>query len=237
MISESAIGSSDAVSDDEKAARLSATALLVQETGIVYNFGVEEGGVRKFFGLFTNTQCNSLLVNVSSGAITTSSPWLHDRDAVSFTRNQSSVSDANKNRALSNIGLDFVRIDYSVIGTTLDDQLFNQIANAKGLVVNNHPDGLCVYIRSRGTNSSSSVNFFTIRDATTVACLTLRSTDKTLTIGGSFAFSVNCVYYIKQNLTNAQKQQARANIGVQSADELLADADFIAQLKTKLGIG
>lgn len=235
VISESAIGSSDAVSDDEKAARLSATALLVQETGVVYNFGVEEGGLRKFFGLFTNSLCNCLLVDVSSGAITTSTPWIHDQDAVSFTRNQSSVSDANKNRALSNIGLDFVRIDYSVIGTTLDDQLFNQIANAKGLVVNNLPEGLCVYIRARGTNPP--VNFFTIRDATTVACLTLRNTDKTLTIGGSFAFSANCVYYIKQNLTNAQKQQARTNIGVKSADELLADDNFIAQLKTKLGIG
>lgn len=38
VISESAIGSSDAVSDDEKEARLAATALLVQETGLLYNF-------------------------------------------------------------------------------------------------------------------------------------------------------------------------------------------------------
>lgn len=42
--------------------------------------------------------------------------------------------------------------------------------------------------------------------------------------------------YIKQTLTDAQKQQARTNMGVQSADELLENADFIAQLKTKLGL-
>lgn len=35
---------------------------------------------------------------------------------------------------------------------------------------------------------------------------------------------------------DTQKQQARTNIGVKSADELLEDVDFIAQLKTKLGI-
>lgn len=105
VISESVIGSSDAVSDDEKAARLSATALLVKETGIVYNFGIEEGSFRKFFGLFTNTQCHSLLVTVSSGAITTTIPWLHDQDAVSFTRDQSMVPDTQKQRARSNIGV------------------------------------------------------------------------------------------------------------------------------------
>ena len=42
------------------------------------------------------------------------------------------------------------------------------------------------------------------------------------------------VKFSKQIITDAQKQQARTNIGVQSADELLEDADFIAQLKTKL---
>lgn len=41
-------------------------------------------------------------------------------------------------------------------------------------------------------------------------------------------------YGVSQNLTDTHKQQARTNIGVQSADELLEDADFIAQLKTKL---
>ena len=35
----------------------------------------------------------------------------------------------------------------------------------------------------------------------------------------------------------SEQAQARANIGVQSADELLADDDFIVSLKTKLGIG
>lgn len=141
-------------------------------------------------------------------------------------------SNAQQDVALSNIGLDFVHIDYSVIGTTLNDQLFNQIANAKGVIINNPPDGLYVYTRARGTGFP--VNFFTIRDAATITAYTLSDTDKKLTLSGTFSFSANCVYYINQTLTDTQKQQARTNIGVQSADELLEDADFIAQLKTKL---
>lgn len=212
VISESAIGSSDAVSNDEKAARLSATALLVQETGLLYNFSISSGGSRRFYGQFSNSFCTALNVNETTGVITSSFAYLYDPSAVSFNRDQSSVSDDNKNKALGNIGLDFVRIDYSVIGTTLDDQLFNQIANAKGLVVNNHPNGLCVYTRTRGIGFP--VNFFTIRDATTITACTLSDTDKKLTLSGTFAFSANCVYYIKQTLTNTQKQQALSNIGL-----------------------
>jgi hypothetical protein len=141
-------------------------------------------------------------------------------------------SNAQQDVALSNIGLDFVHIDYSVIGTTLNDQLFNQIANAKGVIINNHPNGLYVYTRARGIGFP--VTFFTIRDATTITACSLSDTDKKLTLSGTFSFSANCVYYIKQTLTDTQKQQARTNMGVQSADELLENADFIAQLKTKL---
>lgn len=128
------------------------------------------------------------------------------------------LTSAQQDVALSNIGLDFVHIDYSVIGTTLNDKLFNQIANAKGVIINNHPDGLCVYIRTRGIGFP--VTFFTIRDATTVTACSLSDTDKKLTLSGPFAFSANCVYYINQTLTNTQKQQARTNIGAARGQDI-----------------
>lgn len=143
-------------------------------------------------------------------------------------------SNAQQDVALSNIGLDFVHIDYSVIGTTLDDQLFNQIANAKGVIINNHPNGLYVYTRARGIGFP--VNFFTIRDATTITACTLSDTDKKLTLSGTFSFSANCVYYVNQTLTDVQKQQARTNIDVLSPNELLNSDNFISELRTKLGL-
>ncbi len=238
VISESAIGSSDAVSDGEKAARLSATALLVQETGIVYNFGIEEGGLRKFFGLFTNTQCNSLVVTVSSGAIATSIPWFHDQDAVSFTRNQSNGSNGRKNKALGNIGIDLVRIPYSLLGTKLSDEMFAVVDNARGIILVDTPSGHynpTVFIK--GNNEVTYCYFVSHNTGTTYCFIVFNKSTKTLTrINSGLTYEGSVRYAEAQNLTDVQKQQARSNIGVQSADELLEDADFIAQLKTKLGI-
>lgn len=238
VISESAIGSSDAVSDGEKAARLSATALLVQETGIVYNFGIEEGGLRKFFGLFTNTQCNSLVVTVSSGAIATSILWFHDQDAVSFTRDQSNGSNDRKNKALGNIGIDLVRIPYSLLGTKLSDEMFAVVDNARGIILVDTPSGHynpAVFIK--GNNGVTYCYFVSHNTGTTYCFIVFNKSTKTLTrINSGLTYEGSVRYAEAQNLTDVQKQQARSNIGVQSADELLEDADFIAQLKTKLGI-
>lgn len=212
VISKSAIGSSDAVSDDEKAARISATALLVQETGVVYNFGVEEGGLRKFFGLFTNSQCNCLFVNVSSGAITTSTPWIHDQDAVSFTRNQSSVSDANKNKALDNIGLGFVIVNYSELATTLSDDRLSQLVNAKGIILTNTPD---VYIRSvvftAGTRLVNSITFSSVEDAKNINYIILNIPNKILSLVQTSELVVSDS---NQNLSNTQKDTVLSNIGL-----------------------
>lgn len=216
VISKSAIGSSDAVSDDEKAARLSATALLVHETGVVYNFGVEEGGLRKFFGLFTNSLCNCLFVDVSSGAIATSTPWIHDQDAVSFSRNQSSVSDANKNKALGNIGIDFVRLPYSLLGTTLSDEMANVINNARGIILVNTPnDFILPTIYNKGRTTSSNAKFITIGETKDVYYILYNKNTKALaTIVHDYTDN-GCVRYIQdQSLTDTQKDTVLSNIGL-----------------------
>lgn len=348
VISESAIGSSDAVSDDEKAARLSATTLLVQETGLLYNFSISSGGSRRFYGQFSNSFCTALNVNEATGVITSSFAYLYDPSAVSFDRDQSSVSDDNKNKALGNIGIDLVRLPYSLlnttlsdemmevvdnargiilvdtpsdyrnstvfvkgnnvsgscifvafvtgntysmftlnkstkllsgissgltyggsvryaeeqslttaqqeraldnigfplvhldfalIGTTLDDNIYNAVASAKGIILENVPDGNnapSLYLV--GNSDTVTTIFVSEFNARVWFVLTLSHTSKKLSLL-STGYATDVVRYSEgQNLTDTQKQQARANIGVKSADELLEDADFIAQLKTKLGI-
>ena len=73
VISESAIGSSDVVSDNEKSARLSATALLVQETGEMYIYGHNSSSTpsdRRFYR-FRDTKTLALLnVVTTTGLIT-----------------------------------------------------------------------------------------------------------------------------------------------------------------------
>lgn len=214
VISESAIGSSDAVSDDEKAARLSATALLVQETGLLYNFSISSGGSRRFYGQFSNSFCTALNVNETTGVITEAFAYLYDPSAVSFDRDQSSVSDDNKNKALGNIGIDLVRIPYSLLGTTLSDKMLAVVDNARGIVLVDTPSDYSnptVFIK--GNNTSGSCIFVSFVTGNTYCMFTLRKSTKLLSgLSSSLTYAGSVRYVEAQSLTDTQKQRARSNI-------------------------
>lgn len=147
------------------------------------------------------------------------------------------LTNTQKQQALSNIGLPLVHVDYSLIGSTLDDSTYNKLLTAKGVFLENVPDGnnapSLYFVGSSDTVTTVFVSEFNAR---VWFVLTLSHTSKKLSLV-STGYATDVVRYGEgQNLTDVQKQQARSNIGVQSADELLEDADFIAQLKTKLGI-
>lgn len=239
VIPQSAINSTDAVSDDEKTTRLNATALLVQETGLLYNFSISSGGSRRFYGQFSNSFCTALNVNEATGVITSSFAYLYDPSAVSFDRNQSSVSDDNKNKALGNIGIDLVRLPYSLLGTTLSDKMANVINNARGIILVDTPnDFILPTIYNKGRTTSTDAIFIAIGETRDVYYISYNKNTKALATVVHNYTDTGCVRYAQeQSITNTQQSVARNNIGVQSADELLADDDFIAQLKTKLGIG
>lgn len=214
VISKSVIGSSDAVSDGEKATRLSATALLVQETGLLYNFSISSGGSRHFYGQFSNSFCTALNVNEATGVITSNFVYLYDPSAVSFGRNQSSVSDDNKNKALGNIGIDLVRIPYSLLGTTLSDKMFAVVDNARGIILVDTPSNYenpTVFIK--GFNGSLACAFLGFVKETTCCIFTLNKPNKFLSvISSSFTYKGSVRYAEAQSLTDTQKQQARSNI-------------------------
>ena len=239
VIPQSAINSTDTFSDDEKTTRLNATALLVQETGLLYNFSISSGGSRRFYGQFSNSFCTALNVNEATGVITSSFAYLYDPSAVSFDRNQSSVSDDNKNKALGNIGIDLVRLPYSLLGTTLSDKMANVINNARGIILVDTPnDFILPTIYNKGRTTSTDAIFIAIGEIRDVYYISYNKNTKALATVVHNYTDTGCVRYAQeQSITNTQQSVARNNIGVQSADELLADDDFIAQLKTKLGIG
>ena len=120
----------------------------------------------------------------------------------------------------------------------MDDNIYNAVASAKGIILENVPDGNnapSLYLV--GNSDTVTTIFVSEFNARVWFVLTLSHTSQKLSLI-STGYATDVVRYNEgQNLTNTQKQQARTNIGVQSADELLADDDFIAQLKTKLGIG
>lgn len=151
------------------------------------------------------------------------------------TGSSQKFSMSEQDTALSNIGLDFVHVDYSLLGKPLSDANFNKIWNAKGLVISGNDSIPMIF--TRGRSNSEQTGFYAFRDSSTMVYMALLASTKKLNPLTSWSFnSGSVIYNATQTLTDTQKQQARTNIGVQSADELIEDADFIAQLKTKLGI-
>lgn len=167
--------------------------------------------------------------------------WLFDETetpdtAVRFVEQDLTIP--QQNQVLGNIGIDFVRLPYSLLGTTLSDEMANVINNARGIILVDTPNNFILpTIYNRGRSSSSNAKFITIGETKDVYYILYDKNTKALADVGHAYTDNGCVRYAQeQKLTNTQKQQARSNIGVQSADELLADDNFIAQLKTKLGL-
>lgn len=162
---------------------------------------------------------------------------LNDAGALRFDHT-TSLTTSQQNKALGNIGIDLVRIPYSLLGTTLSDEMFAVLDNARGIILVDTPSGHynpTVFIK--GNNGVTYCYFVSHNTGTTYCFIVFNKSTKTLTrINSGLTYEGSVRYAEAQNLTDVQKQQARSNIGVQSADELLEDADFIAQLKTKLGI-
>lgn len=159
---------------------------------------------------------------------------LIDIGAVRFDRT-TPLTSAQQEQALDNIGFPLVHLDFALIGTTLDDNIYNAVASAKGIILENVPDGNnapSLYLV--GNSDTVTTIFVSEFNARVWFVLTLSHTSKKLSLI-SAGYATDVVRYSEgQNLTDTQKQQARTNIGVKSADELLEDVDFIAQLKTKL---
>lgn len=145
-------------------------------------------------------------------------------------------SNAQQDVALSNIGLKWVNVPYSLLNTTLDDATYAKIKNANGLILTDAPSeyyGPPEFICGANNNDGNKV-FVGFNLTNTAAHIVLYTNHNLTNIRYSRTYAGAVPYDTLITLTDTQKQQARTNIGVKSPNELLADDDFIAQLKTKL---
>ena len=220
VISKSAIGSSDAVSDDEKEARLAATALLVKETGEMYIYGHNSSSTpsdRRFYR-FRDTKTLALLTVVTTTGLITQPLFvnIYDENAVSFNIDQSNVSNDRKNKALGNIGIDLVRLPHSLLGTTLSDGMANVINNARGIILVDTPNNFILpTIYNKGRTTSISAKFIAIGESKDVYYISYNKNTKALaTIVHDYTDN-GCVRYIQdQSLTDTQKDTVLSNIGL-----------------------
>lgn len=222
----------------EEIERLKTTsAIILTDLNKIFLYGNQNGDYIRFYGMVNNIQFGGISINPSTGYVSgVGSYRFLDAESVHFTKQTLTIP--QQNQALGNIGIDFVKLPYSLLGTTLSDEMSAVLDNARGIILVDTPnDFILPPIYNRGCTIRSSTKFLTIGDTKDVYYISYDKNTKALaTIAHGYTY-IGCVRYIQaQSLTDPQKQQARSNIGVQSVDELLEDDDFIARLKTKLGL-
>lgn len=224
-----------AIPDDVMEEIVNCQAILLSDTGKMLFKGNSDNNLIYFLTFGHNNNVQELVVRVvdKKSQSLQQSP-INDQYAIKYSGKQN-LTTTQQDVSLNNIGLDFVHVDYSLLGTTLTDAQVESISNSRGIILTNgtNYDGPTVFIK--GHAGSTGQLFFAQDASSVVRQININLNNKTLSTVSSIELHFDSVRYeVTQTLTNTQKQKARTNIGVQSADELLEDADFIAQLKTKL---
>lgn len=154
---------------------------------------------------------------------------------------EQSLSMEAQNQALENIGADLMVIDLVNGQATLTDEQEARLLSCKGVILRgtvNAGKEVLTKIYFSDYQGGDVVSFYALRNNEFCLRCSYTKSTKIFRFIGSARWS-NPAYvsvYSPQNFSMSEQAQARANIGIQSTDELLEDADFIAQLKVKLGI-
>lgn len=154
---------------------------------------------------------------------------------------EQSLSMEAQNQALENIGADLMVIDLVNGQATLTDEQEARLLSCKGVILRgtvNAGKEVLTKIYFSDYQGGDVVSFYALRNNEFCLRCSYTKSTKIFRFTGSARWS-NPAYvsvYSPQNFSMSEQAQARANIGIQSTDELLEDADFIASLKVKLGI-
>lgn len=150
------------------------------------------------------------------------------------------LTNAQIEQVFSNLGVVVAIVEPSdTNGSQLSEARTTQLSNARILL--RTETGIPYVLVSNAMDGSSTVYIWAALSSsgTRFDTLTMRVPP---TGRGAMGISnipfrdSTAIKYTKQYLNTAYQEIARSNINVKSVEELLADDDFIAQLKTKLGI-
>ena len=105
------------------------------------------------------------------------------------------LTTSQQDMALSNIGLDFVHVDYSLLGTTLDDSTAALVENAKGIILINTPDISHPVILPRCNYINNTIYFNSWRGVSLVDQIIFNVLTKGLSNIWSTEAAANCIKY------------------------------------------
>ena len=189
-----------------------------------------------FYSLTDSSTTMSVILNPTTGVVSPVTTNNITAGLLSYGSVQNlSIDDTN--RVMSNIGLDIVVVNLTNGSATLTQAQANALLASNGVI-----------FTGSGTNETQTERmknriFFRFDERSYYAMLnrasmmyaTYNPDTREVKVRGTVEISDPIsVHFINQTLTEAQQAQARENIGITQG--LLNDADFIAELKTKLGL-
>lgn len=193
-----------------------------------------EGNI--YFYSFTDAYTvMSVILNSTTGAVSPVTANNITAGLLSYGRVQNlSIDDTN--RVMSNIGLDIMVVNITNGSATLTQEQADALFASNGVIFTGSGTDATQTMRMKNRIFFRQGNsFYAVYNAGYKMFAEYNPDTKSITIFYPVAIQdTQSVHFTAQNLTEVQQAQARANIGITQG--LLNDADFIAELKTKLGL-
>lgn len=205
----------------EEIERLKTTsAIILTDLNKIFLYGIQSRDYIRFYGMVNNIQFGGISINPSTGYVSgVGSYRFLDAESVHFTKQTLTIP--QQNQALGNIGIDFVRLPYSLLGTTLSDEMMEVVDNARGIILVDTPNDFTLpTIYNKGCTTSTGAIFITIGETQDVYYISYNKDTKTLSnvvhnhIDTGAGADTDCVKYVEQTLTTAQQNTALSNIGL-----------------------
>ena len=188
-----------------------------------------------FYSLTDSSTTMSVILNSTTGAVSPVTANNITAGLLSYGSVQNlSIDDTN--RVISNIGLDIMVVNFTNGSATLTQAQADVLLASNGVI-----------FTGTGTNATQTKrmknriffrfesSFYAVYNSAYVMYATYNPDTRVITVRDIVGVvDPISVHFTAQSLTPAQQAQARENIGITQG--LLNDADFIAELKTKLGL-
>lgn len=177
----------------------------------------------------------SVILNSTTGVVSPVTANNITAGLLSYSSVQNlSIDDTN--RVMSNIGLDIMVVNLTNGSATLTQAQADALLASNGVIFTGSGTNAAQTERIKNRIFFRSENSFcAVYNRTYMAYADYTPNTRVITIRDMAGITDPLsVHFTNQTLTEAQQAQARKNIGITQG--LLNDADFIAELKTKLGL-
>lgn len=197
--------------------------------------GTNSTGGIYFYALATYYSVMLVTLNSNTGVVSAASTLAITSGLLSYSSVQNlSIDDTN--RVMSNIGLDIMVVNLTHGSATLTQAQADALLASNGVIFTGtgvdgpHTARLKNRIFFRQDNS-----FYAVYNSAYTMLAAYDPDTRVITVRNIVGITDPVsVHFTAQTLTEAQQARARENIGITQG--LLNDADFIAELKTKLGL-